>query len=232
VTAFLSFAPGTIVRKGNRRLVVVDCEGFDAVIGREVGTNKVVRVLIRYLQVDQSPNAAVFVPRDLATVGETEWREVVNQFEKLKPLLNKATRNSFSDVKAVADALNRHPATIYRWIEEYSKTQRISVLLRKKRADTGAKRLSLAQEEVIQEAITTRYLTAEKRDAETVIEEVGLLCSQRKLKKPHGNTIRNRISDGTYINRTVLAKTIWRYFLGVVMCVAMCACSWTFKRGF
>lgn len=195
MTAFLSFAPGTIVRKGNRRLVVVDCEGFDAVIGKEVGTNRVVRVLIRYLQVDQSPSASTFVPPDLTTVGENEWREVVRQFETLKPLLNKAVRNRFSDVKAVADALNRHPATIYRWVEAYAKTQRISVLLRKKRSDTGVKRLSQAQEEVIQEAIVTRYLTAEKCDADAVIEEVGLLCSQRKLKKPHGNTIRNRINE-------------------------------------
>lgn len=195
MTAFLSFAPGTIVRKGNRRLVVIDCEGFDAIIGQEVGTKKCVRVLIRHLATDNTRSDSRFVPPDLITVDEKKWREVVRQFEQIKPLLNKTTRNSLADVKAVADALGKHPSTIYRWVDTYDKTQRLSSLLRKKRTDTGGRYLSDEQEEVIQIAIKSKYLTEEKAGPEVVIEEVGLLCSQRNLKRPHGNTIRNRINQ-------------------------------------
>ena len=195
MTALLSFVPGTIVRKGDRRLIVIDCEGLDAIIGRFVGTDKIVRVAIRHLKVDQTAGPTTSIRPDLLSIENAEWQLAVRQFEVLKPLIEQNGRKSLSAVKSAAESLGCHPATIYRWISEYAKAQRLSVLLRKKRSDIGAKRLTEAQEEIIQEAITAKYLTAEKPDVETVIEEVGLLCSLREVKKPHGNTIRNRISE-------------------------------------
>lgn len=195
MTSLLSFVPGTIVRKGNRRLVVIDCDGFDAVIGQEVATKKVVRVLIRQLRADTSRSGHLFVPPDLVTIDEVEWQEATTRFEKIKSLLNKATRNTLAEVKVIADALGKHPATIYRWISTYDKTQRVSCLLRKERADTGRKRLSAEQEEVIQEAINSKFLTEEKPGPEAVTELVRLLCSQRGLKNPHANTVRSRLNQ-------------------------------------
>jgi len=200
----ISFAPGSIVRKGARRLVVVDCEGFEAVIAHEVGTAKLVRVLIRSLSADLGPKSQIFVPPNLVSVDAADWRAVVERFTKLKPLIEATTRHNLADVKAVAESLSVKPCTIYRWIEKYKKTGRLSVFLRKLRSDRGEKRLSEPQEAIIQEAIKTKYLTAEKPDAETVIEEVKLLCSQRRVKKPHDNTIRNRINEIS--ERTKIAK--------------------------
>lgn len=204
MSMFVDLVPGSIVRKGNRRLEIVDCDGFDAVLGRYVGTSKIVRVRLGLVVPDNSREKEVFVPRDLTAVSESEWREVLRQFDAIKPLLNHVGRKKFSEVKAAAEYLCCHPATIYRWIKAYADTQRVSVLLRKKRKDEGKKRLSVAQEEIIREAIESKYLTAEKPDAETVIEEVGLLCSQRTVKKPHGNTIRNRIDEVS--DRTKMEK--------------------------
>lgn len=195
MTALLSLVPGTIVRKGSRRLVVIDCEDFNTVIAKELQGEKVVRVSIRQLQVDLSPQASQFVPPDLTKVDEREWQEAITRFEKLKPLLNQKSRLELAKVKAVAVELDRHPATIYRWIEKYAQVQRVSVFLHKPRSDRGKKRLSPEVEEVIKTAVETKYLTAEKPDVEAVIEEVGLLCSQRKLKKPHNNTVRNRVNE-------------------------------------
>ena len=195
MSALLNLVPGTIVKKGDRRLEIVDCDGFDAILGRYIGTNKIVRVRIGLIVPDNSQAPRKFVPRDLTTVSESEWQEALRQFEAIKPLLDHVGRKNLSEVKAVAEQLRCHPATIYRWIKEYAKTQRLSVLLRKKRFDTGKKRLPVAQEEIVQEAIESKYLTAEKPDAETVVDEVRLLCNQRKVKTPHANTIRNRIDD-------------------------------------
>ncbi|MCG2575867.1 DDE-type integrase/transposase/recombinase [Dechloromonas sp. XY25] len=200
----INFVPGSIVRKGTRRLVVVDCEGFDAVIARELGTTKVVRVLVRYLSADSNPKSQVFVPPDLVTVDAAEWGAVVERFTKLKPLIDATTRRNLSDVKAVAESLRVTPCTIYRWIEKYQKAGRLSVFLRKPRSDCGEKRLSEPQEAIIQKAIETKYLTAEKPDVETVIEEVRLLCSLNQVKKPHDNTVRNRINEIS--ERTKIAK--------------------------
>lgn len=195
MSMFLNLAPGTIVKKGGRRLEIVDCDGFDAILARYVGTNKVVRVRVCLVVPDNSRDASKLVPRELTTVSESEWREVLRRFEAIKPFLNHVGRKNLSEVKAAAEQLHCHSATIYRWIKAYAETQRVSVLLRKTRKDQGQKRLSVAQEEIIQEAIASTYLTAEKPDVETAIEEVALLCSQRSIKRPHANTIRNRIDE-------------------------------------
>ena len=46
-------------------------------------------------------------------------------------------KRTFEKVQKVANALGRHPATIYRWMEAYERSERISVFLRKDRSDRG-----------------------------------------------------------------------------------------------
>lgn len=196
MTAAVNYAPGTVVRKGKRRLVILDCEGLDAVIAKEIGSSTVVRVRVRYLTPDWDPKAPLFMPPDLVAVDEAEWREVVSRFQKLRPLIESSTRHRQSDVQVVADALGKTPSTIYRWIEKYRRTGRLSVFLRKPRSDRGVKRLTEVQEDAIQTAIKTKYLTAEKPDAQSVVDEVGLICDTEGIENvPHGNTIRNRIRE-------------------------------------
>lgn len=191
----MSYAPGTIVRKGKRRLVVLDCDDFDTIIAKDIVSEKVVRVSIGKVEPDRDPQATAFVPPDLVAVDDATWREVVDRFEKLRPLIESSTRHQLADVQAVADTLGRNPCTIYRWIEQYRKVGRLSVFLRKPRSDRGAKRLTAAQEAAIETAIQTKFLTVEKPDAQSVIEEVGLICSAEGIENvPHGNTIRNRLS--------------------------------------
>jgi putative transposase len=192
---FLRLAPGTVVKKGNRRFEIVDGDGFDAVLGRYVGTDRIVRARLCQLAPDKSQGTTDFVRPDLSSVSESEWQDALRQFEAIKPLINHTGRKNFAEVNAIAEQLGCHPATIYRWIKEYAKTQRLSVLLRKRRSDAGKKRLPVPQEEIIEEAIRTKYLTAEKPDVESVVEEVALLCSLRQVKTPHANTIRKRVNE-------------------------------------
>jgi putative transposase len=192
---FLRLAPGTVVKKGNRRFEIVDGDGLDAVLGRYVGTDRIIRARLCQLAPDNSQDTTDFVRPDLTSVSESEWQDALRQFEAIKPLINHAGRKNFAEVSAIAEQLGCHPATIYRWIKEYDKTQRLSVLLRKRRSDAGKKRLPGAQEEIIDEAIRTKYLIAEKPDVESVVEEVALLCSLRQVKTPHANTIRKRVNE-------------------------------------
>ena len=53
----------------------------------------------------------------------------------------------------------KHPATVYRWIENYGRSERLSVFLRKERSDRGARRLSNKVEKIIDAAIKKIYLT-------------------------------------------------------------------------
>jgi putative transposase len=129
-------------------------------------------------------------------VDEKHWRAVVKQFAVLKPLFEMDEEQRTRDhVEKVAKILNRHPATIYRWIEAHKNAQRVSVLLRKGRSDRGGSRVSKEVDAIIQAAIKEIYLVAEQPQITAVIEEVNLQCFKAKLTRPGASTIRRRIAS-------------------------------------
>jgi hypothetical protein len=117
------------------------------------------------------------------------------RFEILKPLLNMGnSERTFVHVKKAARALGKHPATVYRWIENYGRSERLSVFLRKERSDRGTTRLATTVEKIIDAAIKKIYLKAERPDVAAVIEEVNLQRFKSKItSKPAPNTIRARV---------------------------------------
>lgn len=201
----VSFIPGTTVRWRDRRVVVVDCEGLDTLLVQGAGDQKIKRVPIAEVSADHNKHQVAFVVPDLLSVSEKDWDAALGRFNALRPLLDvSATNRTLAMVKTVADSIGKHPATIYRWIDKYSKTKRISVFLAKERSDRGSTRLSAKVEAVIEQAIQDKYLTSEKPDPHAVIEEVNLQCFQQGLKRPHSNTILNRI--GRLPERTKVEK--------------------------
>ena len=67
---------------------------------------------------------------DLVSVPEKAWQTAVKRFEILKPLLNMGnSERTFAHIKKAARALGKHPATVYRWIENYGRSERLSVFL-------------------------------------------------------------------------------------------------------
>jgi putative transposase len=105
------------------------------------------------------------------------------------------SERTLESVQKIADAVGKHPATIYRWIEMYERSERISVFLRKGRADRGKSRLSKRVDAIIETAIQKIYLKAERPNIAAVMEEVQLQCFKSGIKdKPHADTIRQRIA--------------------------------------
>lgn len=211
MTAMLSFLPGRPVRWRDRHLVVVDYQDLGTLIAQEPGNKHVIRVPVVEVQPVPSVGDMPFRAPDLTSVDERAWESAVRQLEAIKPLLEiNPSKRTLADVKKVAEALNRHPATIYRWMDEYERTRRLSVFLRKERSDQGTKRLSPELEQIIEQAIKDKYLTEERPDVAAVIEEVELRCFEKKIKKPHPNTVRRRVSmvsDRTKLEKRHSKKT-------------------------
>ena len=114
MAAKLKLIPGSTIRWGARRFVVVDYVGLHAVIAREVGKR---RIPMRVANPDRTPG-------DRAAT----WEGAVKRFKSLKPLLEMdRTKRTLEKVREVADAVGKHPATIYRWLEAYECSERVSV---------------------------------------------------------------------------------------------------------
>src|SRR5271165_6084072 len=169
----VEFAPGRIIRWRKRRFVVVDCTGFEAIIAREVGKRRLERIPVAEAQPDHSINQRAISVTNLVAVPEDKWQTAVRQFTVLKRLLEMdGIERTRAAVEKVAKILKKHPATIYRWIESYNCSGRLSELLRKNRADRGKSRLSSKVDTIIEDAIKKIYLTAEQPHISAVIEEV------------------------------------------------------------
>jgi len=94
----------------------------------------------------------------------------VSGFKVLKPLFE------FGHTERTFSKLAKHPSTIYRWIEDYERAERLSVFLRKERSDRGKSRLPSKVNAIIETAIDKIYLTAEQPNVGADIEEVQLQC--------------------------------------------------------
>jgi putative transposase len=128
--ASLRFIPGNTIRWRARRFVVVDYASMDAIIARELGKREFRRIPIKEAVADLSPGDRRAWTPDLVSVSKEAWQTAVKRFKTLKPLLElDGTGRTLAKVSAVATALGKHPSTIYRWMEEYERTERLSVFL-------------------------------------------------------------------------------------------------------
>ena len=121
----VGFTPGRTICWRKRRFVVVDCTGFDTIIAREVGKRRLERIAVAEAQADHSIDQRAASVTNLVTVPDEEWQTAVQQFATLKPLFKMdATERTRAHVEKVASILDKHPATIYRWIDSYSRSER------------------------------------------------------------------------------------------------------------
>ena len=154
MAASLKLLPGSTVRWRGQRYVIVDYESLDAVIAQQPGKRRLERMPVNEAAPDRASDIVSAWTPDLASVPEEAWQEAVKRFEIQKPLLNMGNlERTFADVKKAARALGKHPATVYRWIENYGRSERLSVFLRKGRSDRGARRFSNKVEKIIDTAI-------------------------------------------------------------------------------
>jgi hypothetical protein len=121
---------------------VVDYAGMDGIVAREIGKRRLQRIPVNEAVTDLTPGDRDAWTPDLVSVPEEAWQTAVRRFKILKPLFEIGhTERTFAQVSKIAAALGKHPSTIYRWIEDYERAERLLVFLRKERSDRGKSRL-------------------------------------------------------------------------------------------
>jgi len=155
-------------------------------------TGEFFKVSVAELEVEQ---ATLSVPvEDLLCITDESWAIAKSRLKMIKPLLNLSKR-SRADVENIGSEHNLHTNTLYGWLKLYEASGLLSSLLPKVRRDRGSTKFDEDIEEVIKQAITTEYLTKQKKSQRMVIDEVKKLCRKQNLTPPHDNTIRNRIKS-------------------------------------
>lgn len=183
----------SVLYRGKHHIVRQETQDFATVILWDPELGALVQAPIPEL----SPLPDVPAPpvSDLATIDDEDWQDAIKIYEIIKPLLGKPNRTK-ADLVARAAACNVHYASIYRWIRQFETIGKISAFLRHERKDKGKRLLSAEVEKIVSEVIEAYYLTEQRRSIAKICREIEKRCAAKEIpseKRPHSNTIRNRL---------------------------------------
>ena len=191
----LHLQPGAYVSIEGQRFRITQAMDLETMLVEDVETGQARQAKMQELQPEglspQTPVKAESV--ELVEITEHDWQQAHERFEIIRPLLEDpdCTR---AKVRARAEAAGRHPATLYRWLEQYRRGGRVSTLVPTKRGmERGQSRLAPEVEAVVSATIDEVYLNTQKRSVSYTCNEVVRRCRNAGLELPHASTIRRRI---------------------------------------
>lgn len=195
----INFTPGASAECKGKRYVITHVLDVDTVLCEEEVTGKKERLFIKdIVPVSVGDNGkggdAKSATTDLTVPSDEDWQEAGRRLDIIKPLLG--TRRTMDGINEQARAAGVHPATLYRWIDAYERTEKLTALLpTKSKGGRGKSRLLPVVEVVLQATVEDFYLNKQKRSAQKICEEVMRRCRNAGLTPPHPNTVRNRINQ-------------------------------------
>lgn len=202
MSSSLSIIPGaTVVDGQGRRCLITHLLDLETVLAKDEETHETRRLLIKDLSAPANGDGAGEeaetkppVDQELLLVPDEDWREAQRRFAVIRPVVAAPRRTSQMVAEAAREA-GVHPVTIYRWVDLYLRTERVSALLPVKRdGGRGRSRLAPEVEEIVNATIEDFYLNRQKRSVTKTCKEVERRCKNAGLEPPHANTVRNRIA--------------------------------------
>lgn len=165
---------------------------LNLVLGEYEATGELVRIPVADLQPLDGQQEPAVLKDDVLSISEDAWGKAQHKFFILQPIL--AARGDMAVVAEVCRANKLGKSTIYRWLQAYEQTGSVRSLV--ELPHTGGKnksRLDASRAAIIEEAITTHYLTRQKKTVSEVIWEIKRQCRQAKLPVPADSTVRRRV---------------------------------------
>ena len=184
---------GSVVSLGDRDGAIVTIFGMEQALVRDLVSGKVDQFKLSELGpprdfVDRKPRVD-----DLAVIPDDDWNAAQERLRIIRPLLH--PYRTLVEVKERAKEAKVHHTTVYRWIQQFEATGKLSSLLPSKPSGgRGKSRLTSELEEVVQKTIAEFYLTKQRPSITKTWEEVKVRCEAKGLEPPNPNTVRNRIT--------------------------------------
>lgn len=186
----LALQPGTAVEFNGHPAVIERVLDLETVLIAQSGSPALQSVSIESLRPAQT--GKINTAPELSTVTPKDWALAKKRLAIIQPFLR--TQAKRAAIAAAAKANHRSTATLYEWIQRYTREGRLTALLPRQRGDRGLMRLSAEVEAIIAGVIDTKYLDVQKRRATHIYREIARLCERAGLTPPHSNTVRARIA--------------------------------------
>ncbi|EMK2349464.1 DDE-type integrase/transposase/recombinase [Vibrio fluvialis] len=190
----MSFTPGNKVLLDNEKLTITQQIDLHRVLthNESTGEYKTVKIskLAPCLSGEDSEGS-----NDIHLLPDADWKLAHERFEAIRPILdNPEYRFNRLEMSEIARRNGVSRATLYRWIDRYRATGKVSSLVPETRGvKPGKLKLSDPVNAIINQVLDEHYLSSQKHSISWVCREVKRLCKNAKLEPPHPNTVRNRI---------------------------------------
>lgn len=185
---------GEKVIYNNVDAIIIRVVNVDTVTIEEVKTNIIHTIPVSLLSTKKQSLAKTNIPNDISSISRKNWEKAKERYSIIKPLLNDT--RTLKKVQTVSKTNNISVPTLYRWINKYSASGRVSSLAENKnKGGFGKSRLSKVQDDIINNKIHSEYLTKSRNSINKTIRAIKMECNELGINSPHPNTIRNRIKN-------------------------------------
>jgi putative transposase len=189
---------GAVIVHADREYVILKIADMNLLLVREKGSST--ECLLRLDSVSPlrkiGPDSETpDVQRDLNSVSTYDWGIAQQRLDWIQPMLDGRAHYATTLAKQIAAEAEVSRATIYRWVQAYRQSYRLSSLLpdHASRGRQGKRRLVAAVETLIADTIENFHLSPQKPSLNETIEEIRRLCNNLNLPAPAINTIRSRV---------------------------------------
>ncbi|NOW94768.1 Mu transposase C-terminal domain-containing protein [Mucilaginibacter sp. SG564] len=190
----LELKPGAIVIYLAEKYMVQRVIDLKVVLLRHLEKSAVyIRAEINHLEVLKSESRDYF--EAVENISDERWEAAQKRYNIIEPIINTSTNRS-SLVKHIAATHSIHPATLYRWLNQFEQIGTISALApKRKHGGKGISRLSLGQDIILNSFLEEMYLTRKRFSIKKAYLEIAAACKSQSLEVPHINTFRKRLSS-------------------------------------
>ncbi|MES2282497.1 MAG: Mu transposase C-terminal domain-containing protein [Pseudomonadota bacterium] len=203
MSEILSFAPGALLTHQRRECVVLDLVDVQNVLVRfaedgEIQTLGIDTLDAQPVEVGRatSERAQRLVSEVLPLISDKRWTQARTRLLAMRDLINaQPYRRGAQKVQEAATVIGRSPATVYRLLADYDRTQSLRVFLRLPRADKGKRKILAKVDRLIRAVIKKEYLTDQRKMISTVAEAVEKRCKKKGWPFPHKSTVARRIQE-------------------------------------
>jgi len=193
----------TVFYRGRRHIIQQETQDFETVVLLELESGKLLQAPITELTSAESLPESTH--KDIYVQDVEKQVEAERKFEIIKPLLDNP-RCTFQDIQNRAVEVGIHFVTLYRWLNLFETTGKISVFMRQQRKGKGVTKLAPEVDKIVTDTIEAVFLTQQKQTVSRVIREIEKLCVKAGLEPPHQNTVRKRINALDAFRKTKARK--------------------------
>lgn len=183
---------GKKVIYNDREALVVKIIDLSQIMIEEIDRNVIHTVLISELSPFQEKIKTQ--NEDYTLISDNNWKRAKFKFDIVSEVIESDIQSE--KIKEISEREGIHLSTIYRWIKKFDKSGTIASLSNShKKGGKGKSRLDSEQDKIINEIIISHYLDSSKKSIKSTIRKIHQKCIVMDVKRPHANTIRNRINN-------------------------------------